>query len=49
VASTVAGRYAGRHADPLKALADQVEGRVGAALEGKPPAEVVQLKKGPRG
>jgi integrase len=41
---SMAGRYAGRHADPLKALADQVEGRIAAALEGKPPAEVVPLK-----
>jgi integrase len=41
---SMAGLYAGRHADPLKALADQVEGRIAAALEGKPPAEVVPLK-----
>jgi integrase len=39
----MAGRYVSRHVDPQKALADQVDGRISAALEGKPPAEVVSL------
>jgi hypothetical protein len=40
----MAGRYVGRHGDPLLALADQVEGRIAADLEGKAPAELVPLK-----
>ena len=32
----VTGRYVGRAADPLRVLSDTVEGRIAAALDGKP-------------
>ena len=41
----MAGRYVSRHAGPMKALADQVGGRIAANLDGKPVADVVPLKK----
>jgi integrase len=40
------GRYVERSADPVRALADQVNARVASALNGLPTAKVVQLKQG---
>jgi len=39
------GRYVGRSADPVRALADQVNARVASAMSGLPTAKVVQLKR----
>ena len=41
----MAGRYVSRLADPLKALADQVEGRIAAALDSNPNTQVLSLRK----
>jgi integrase len=38
-------RYARISTDPVRAVADDVFGRIGAALDGKPPAEVVPLRR----
>ncbi len=38
------GRYVERHADPMRAAADAVANRVAAAMDGRPAAEVVDLK-----
>jgi integrase len=40
------GRYVERSADPVRALADQVNARVASALNGLPTAKIVQLKQG---
>ena len=38
------GRYVNRDADPLRELSDRVEGRIDAALRGRPGAAVVELR-----
>ncbi len=38
------GRYVNRDTDPLKALSDQVENRISAALDGRPQMAIVSMK-----
>jgi integrase len=40
----MASRYVNRDASPLRELSDRVEGRIDAAMRGRPGADVVELR-----